>query len=261
MISESALPLKPLLLIMRHVSQGNSSCNMSSEPSGDSRVKIREYWNLQLIVRCMGLLSPGGMSVIQSVTPPGDARGTVEVIVGGRGPVLVTGTESDECMMLKELAFGPKGKKGWICESEPMTEVPSGSNGGPWLDFFLVKQSLQSLKRRCITGQISNIKLRTEKRRLDWQHILWVVVTTRGAAREEGMVLADLSVLGFWKLCCCSKMVIRILQISICELTVHHVENGVWTFLYLGKDGKAQGLSHYGQDAKSRQFVIKSMFN
>jgi len=81
------------------------------------------------------------------MTPLGGARGTVEVTVEGRGPLLETGTVSEECRILKELEVGPKGKKGFICESEPMIEVPSG---------------------------------------------LWVVVTTRGAARGlEECIMRD----------------------------------------------------------------------
>lgn len=40
--------------------------------------------------------------------------------------MLETGTLSEEWKVLKELLFGPKGKKGMVCVSEPMTEVPSG---------------------------------------------------------------------------------------------------------------------------------------
>lgn len=48
------------------------------------------------------------------------------VTVEGRGPLLETGTVSEECRMLKELEAGPKGKKGSVRESEPITDVPSG---------------------------------------------------------------------------------------------------------------------------------------
>lgn len=58
--------------------------------------------------------------------PLAGARGTVVVTLEGRGPVLETGTVSDECMMLNELPVGPNGKKGVVCVSEPMMVVPSG---------------------------------------------------------------------------------------------------------------------------------------
>lgn len=66
------------------------------------------------------------MSVVQNMTPCGGARGTDEVTVEGKGVVLETGTVSDECMMLNELAVGPNGKKGVVWVSEPTMQVPSG---------------------------------------------------------------------------------------------------------------------------------------
>ena len=63
---------------------------------------------------------------MQNMTPLGGARGTDEVTGLGRGPVLETGTCSDECRILNELEVGPKGKKGVVWVSEPMTQVPSG---------------------------------------------------------------------------------------------------------------------------------------
>lgn len=57
-------------------------------------------------------------------TPLGGARGIEAVLEDGSGPVLETGTASEECMILKELLAGPKGKKGVVWVSEPMIEVP-----------------------------------------------------------------------------------------------------------------------------------------
>ena len=37
----------------------------------------------------------------------------------------VTGTVSEECMMLNELPVGPRGKNGVVWVSEPMIHVPS----------------------------------------------------------------------------------------------------------------------------------------
>jgi len=73
----------------------------------------------------------------------------VEVIVEARGPLLDTGTVSEEWRILKEMESGPEGKNGFICVSDPMIEIPFG---------------------------------------------LWVVATTRGAARglEERMMLKEL---------------------------------------------------------------------
>ena len=60
------------------------------------------------------------------MTPLGGARGIVEVTVEGSGPVLETGTVSEEWRMLKELLLGPSGKKGETWASDPMMQVPSG---------------------------------------------------------------------------------------------------------------------------------------
>ena len=60
------------------------------------------------------------------MTPLGGARGTVEVTVEGSGPVLETGTVSEEWSILKELLLGPNGKKGATWASDPMMQVPSG---------------------------------------------------------------------------------------------------------------------------------------
>lgn len=58
------------------------------------------------------------------MTPLGGARGIEVVLEDGSEPVLETGTASEQCMILKELPAGPKGKKGVVWVSEPMTEVP-----------------------------------------------------------------------------------------------------------------------------------------
>ena len=61
---------------------------------------------------------------MQNMTPFGGARGTVEVTVGGNGPMLETGKRSEVCRMLKLLPLGPNGEKGVIWWSEPITQVP-----------------------------------------------------------------------------------------------------------------------------------------
>jgi len=64
------------------------------------------------------------MSVVQNRTPEGGHRGSVFVRSGG-DEVFETGTLSLEWNLVKELALGPKGKKGVICSSDAKTEVPS----------------------------------------------------------------------------------------------------------------------------------------
>ena len=59
------------------------------------------------------------------MTPFGGARGTEDVVAEGNGPLLETGTLSDECKMLNELAVGPNGKKETARMSEPIMQVPS----------------------------------------------------------------------------------------------------------------------------------------
>lgn len=66
------------------------------------------------------------MSVRQKSTPFGGTRGRVLERSGGE-VVLETGTERREWKREKEEACGPKGKKGWILESDAKIETPLSS--------------------------------------------------------------------------------------------------------------------------------------
>ena len=67
----------------------------------------------------------GAKSAVVNKTPFGALRGAFVVFGSGIGVVLETGTASDEWKVLKALPENPKGKKGSLCVSDPMTEVPS----------------------------------------------------------------------------------------------------------------------------------------
>ena len=74
----------------------------------------------------MGEPPPGGISVVQKITPLGGQRGSDVVVVEGRALILEAGTWVVVWNTLKEEAVGPKGKYGVVCVSEATIEVPSG---------------------------------------------------------------------------------------------------------------------------------------
>lgn len=62
--------------------------------------------------------------MVVNMMPAAGARGTEVARVDGIGLVLETGNWSAEWMLMKELAPGPNGEKGFARPSKLMMEVP-----------------------------------------------------------------------------------------------------------------------------------------